>query len=510
MDNKVLINNSTLMGIADSIRDQLNTTETMRPSDMPGFINRIDAEKVTIDGEKVTESLDLFVHQHTMDFTPTENMPSIFSKHYIFSSTIDTYNSSRFSYLSEDIITGEHGTSLINYPLSSTMTSTQITVSTTFNITDTNGTEVKIPLPKVTIPSTSEYPTNSSAKNSKHCWIVQNHLQDFYLIVCRFYMKNINSTKHVYGNGYMTIFKLMLDTTNYSNSYWVEKCNEIRFFASDSAYGSPDFPNQYNQSIYIDDNEAILFGSSGKTSSYFDTGVYIFNFNEKTCTFVDTSSIFGNYFHSNISDGFVTKIQDKIYLYQTEENVSKCVEIDANTYTIIKSINAPSFYTTNTDLVCQGVFMHNNKLYFNGTQNGVYYLYEFVPSTWDTIKLVEIDNTASSCLLTNKMPLYVYNSEFYYHFNLEEFRFLGPYYLPTIPEIPQEWKCLLEGVNVDDISYSTRYFFLPQYNYLLVYQRTVYDYNGGTSYLSLYKVYIRRLDNKPLTYILSKDIIEGK
>ena len=65
------------------------------------------------------------------------------------------------------------------------------------------------------------------------------------------------------------------------------------------------------------------------------------------------------------------------------------------------------------------------------------------------------------------MPLYVHDSEFYYHFNLEEFRFLGPYYLPTIPEIPQEWKYL--EVSTDNISYSTRYFFLPQYNYLLVY-----------------------------------------
>lgn len=49
-------------------------------------------EKVTINGFKATENLDLFVHQHTMDFTLTENMPSIFSKNY-------------FSYLSEDIIT---------------------------------------------------------------------------------------------------------------------------------------------------------------------------------------------------------------------------------------------------------------------------------------------------------------------------------------------------------------------------------------------------------------------
>ena len=56
------------------------------------------------------------------------------------------------------------------------MTSTQITFSTTFNITDTNGTVVKIPLPKVTIPSTSEYPTGSRTSNSKECWIVQNHL----------------------------------------------------------------------------------------------------------------------------------------------------------------------------------------------------------------------------------------------------------------------------------------------------------------------------------------------
>lgn len=106
----------------------------------------------------------------------------------------------------------------------------------------------------------------------------------------------------------MTIFKLMLDTTNYSNSYWVEKCNEIRFFTSDSVYSSPGFPNQSTQSIYIDDDEAILFGSSGKSSIYYDTGVYIFNFNEKTCTFVDTSSIFTDDFHSGISDGFVTKI----------------------------------------------------------------------------------------------------------------------------------------------------------------------------------------------------------
>ena len=444
------------------------------------------AEKVTIDGFKATENLDLFVHQHTMDFILTENMPSIFSKNY-------------FSYLSEDIIT--QGLS----SLSSTMTSAQITFSTTFNITDTNGTVVKIPLPKVTIPSTSEYPTGSGRSNSKQCWIVQNHLQDFYLIVFRSYKKNINSTKKKYGNGYMTIFKLMLDTTNYSNSYWVEKCNEIRFFASDSVYAAPGFPNQSTQSIYIDDNEAILFGYSGKSSIYYDTGVYIFNFNEKTCTFVDTSSIFTDDFHGGISNGFVTKIQDKIYLYQTE-SVSKCVEIDANTHTIIKSMNAPSFYTTNTTLVHKGVFIHNNKLYFNGTQNGTYYLYEFVPSTWDTIKLIEINDTATSCLLTNKMPLYVYNSEFYYHFNLEEFRFLGPYYLPTIPEIPQEWKYL--EVSTNNISYSTRYFFLPQYNYLLVYQRADYYYDGVD--LLLYKVYIRRLDNKPLTYTILSQQKENK
>jgi hypothetical protein len=127
----------------------------------------------------------------------------------------------------------------------------------------------------------------------------------------------------------------------------------------------PGLSSLSSSSIYIDDNEAILFGYSGKTTLFGDTCLYLFNFNNNSYTNIDTTSIFGTYFHGGISDGFIAKIQNTIYFYQTENNVSKCIEIDANTNTIINSKNASEFYINNLNLI-QTNFIYNNKLYFNG------------------------------------------------------------------------------------------------------------------------------------------------
>ena len=60
------------------------------------------------------------------------------------------------------------------------------------------------------------------------------------------------------------------------------------------------------------------------------------------------------------------------------------------------------------------------------------------------------------------MPLYLCTSEFYYHFDLNNFSFSQQYYLPEIPEIPKEWEYLKDAISIDDeIYYTTRYFFLP-------------------------------------------------
>lgn len=60
--SKVLIKNSTLTNIAEAIRDHgQGNTSLMKPSEMPEYIANIDAEKVTVDGVKVNEKLDLSI-----------------------------------------------------------------------------------------------------------------------------------------------------------------------------------------------------------------------------------------------------------------------------------------------------------------------------------------------------------------------------------------------------------------------------------------------------------------
>lgn len=486
--NKVLIKNSTLTNIAEAIRghDQSNTP-LMKPSEMPEYIANIDTEKVTIDGNKVKENLDLFVYQDTMEFVlpfTEDNAPDILP------GIVREPHTNYFSYSSEDILPFLPGST--NLTLTS---STEIAFKyPPFTITNIKGEDTKIALPTITIPSTSEFPINNNIENMAQYFIIQNHLYDFYLIVLRTYAKG--GYWGTEGNGYMTIFKLVLDTTNYNNSYWEQKCHEVRLFPSNgsSSGGRPRIPQEPRQFLYINDDEAIIYGISGQTSKFGNTGVYIFNFKKNSYKFVDTSSIFGNNFSGSTSEGFVAKIQDKIYLYQTDENISKCIEIDANTYKITNSMDAPSFYTTNKNLVTIGVFMHNNKVYFNGIKNSNYYLYEFIPSTWDVIKIIEINDITDTCLFANRNPRYICNSEFYYHFDLHKFEFLGPYYLPTISEIPKEFIFL--DPNANEVSQDVRYFFLPQYNCLLTYSEA---FLSGWGYY-LYKAYIRRLDNKPLAY----------
>lgn len=445
-------------------------------------------EKVTIDGNKVIENLNLFTDQYTKDLV-IKNIPI----------NINSISSDgRFSYVSESVIALPR----LYYNSEVSITSTQITFSKPLKIVNTNDELITITLPTINIPSTSEYPTGSNAGNGACGAIIQNHLQDYYLICLRSYTKNKNSTTKKYCNGYVTIFKLNLDD-NY-NASWTQKCHEVRLFETDSVYSDPAFAsiNFFNKgidsSIYIDDNEAIVFGYSGNTTIYGDTCLYHIKFDDNSCITIDTTSIFGTDFHGGTSDGFIAKIQNIIYFFQTGSNISKCIEIDANTNTIINSKNASEFYINNLNLI-QSNFIYNNKLYFNDIQQSTYYLYEFIPSTWEIEKIIEISNIQSSNFLLNHIPLYLCTSEFYYHFNLENISFLGPYHLPEIPEIPKELEYLKEELDTNNIYYGMRYFFRPQYNYLLTYQKTIAYTNNGSE-ISLHKVYIRFLDNKPLVY----------
>ena len=98
--------------------------------------------------------------------------------------------------------------------ISSSTSSTQIVFKKPLSIVNIKGEVINIDLPPITIPSTSEYPTGSNAINEIESFIIQNHLQDFYLICFRTYEKNKNSYEQKYGNGYVTIFKL-----NFDNNY---------------------------------------------------------------------------------------------------------------------------------------------------------------------------------------------------------------------------------------------------------------------------------------------------
>lgn len=74
--SKVLIEYSTLKGIANTIREKTGYDSTMLPSEMPSYISEINTENVTVDGYKATEPLDLYTYSNVLVKTSTtDNRP---------------------------------------------------------------------------------------------------------------------------------------------------------------------------------------------------------------------------------------------------------------------------------------------------------------------------------------------------------------------------------------------------------------------------------------------------
>ena len=96
--SKVLIENSTLANIAEAIRNKSENNSQMLPSEMPEHILNIDTGKVTIDGEKVTEKMELYSYFDTYrEYSETKMVNS-----YLESSSYNILNNKDILKISQD------------------------------------------------------------------------------------------------------------------------------------------------------------------------------------------------------------------------------------------------------------------------------------------------------------------------------------------------------------------------------------------------------------------------
>lgn len=99
--NKVLVKESTLANIAEAIRKKNKSDLQMLPSEMPNYIEFIDTEKVTINGIKAEENLDLVSYSNTIEEVYTSRLlPTSLGTKYILNDGNLLYlknNSSPFS-----------------------------------------------------------------------------------------------------------------------------------------------------------------------------------------------------------------------------------------------------------------------------------------------------------------------------------------------------------------------------------------------------------------------------
>ena len=103
----------------------------------------------------------------------------------------------------------------------------------------------------------------------------------------------------------------------------------------------------------------------------------------------------------------------------------------------------------------------------------------------------------------NYVPRYVKSDTQIWYFNPNNhLEIMGPYMLPELIDLP-----LYGGLSVSSI--EKRYYFLPDQEYILTYvETTLIDSNDNNRYD--YRVYIRRLDNKPLIYTTSLEAAQEK
>lgn len=443
-------------------------------------------EKVTIDDYKVTEKMNLYTYSHTMDFK-LDTAPTNLK--------FPSKNGSSLALLPDE--------SVLEYPSSPgnmgyTYGSSNPTVTkftSKFNLYKKDGTKLTINTPNYTIPSTSQNGTSSANRVEWNSITVQNHLGDVYIIIEREFMQNRNSSSYKYGQSYVSVWKLNITSTEMS---WTQKCLEIPLTDTDAPKGPPNGNYQSDRLIYIDDNNLIMYGTR---ASWYDPCVYMLRFGETIFSNVPIGSI-SNLWWNFGKGSFTTKLNNTIYCYLTEEDVTKAWEIDYNTKTIIQTLTPTAEFQTIAANGDKTGFVKNNKLYFTylNTTNSIFTMYEFNPTNWSFTTKTTVNGINNYQLFMNHVPRYVSSDTQIQYFNPNNhLETMGPYMLPELIDQSQD------GLTVDSI--QKRYYFLPTQGYILTYVQTALeDYNYNYHYD--YRVYIRRLDNKPLIYTTLLEAVE--
>ena len=458
------------------------------------------AEKVTIDGNKVTEKMSLYTYAHTMDFKLDKKPTNLKFPH------------------KDGIIEGfasEHGLALLpdesvlEYPyvpanMGTTYGSSnpkETNFTKIFNVYKKDGTRFATRTPNYTIPTTSQNGKESYNQVSWKSIVVSNHLGDIYIIIQRTFTQDKNSTTWRYGQSYISVWKLNITSTEIS---WTQKCLEIPLTDTDSPKGPPSGVYDSTKLIYIDDNDLIMYGNR---ANGYGSCIYILPFGETAFYNVPIEDLSGSY--GPIDGGFVTKLNNTIYYYFINyDDEIKAGEIDYDTKSITKTL-VPTTEFQNIINNCQKTgFIENNKLYFTelNYSNSTFTIYEFNPVDWNFIAKTVVNGVDDYQLFMNQVPQYIKSDTQIWYFNPNNhLEAMGPYMLPELIDYS-----LGDDFRTDYI--LKRYYFLPNQGYILTYVETcLYSpWDEVTLFQYDYRVYIRRLDNKPLIYTTSLEAAQEK
>lgn len=463
-------------------------------------------EKVSIDGEKVKNKLNLETYKYTLTLptqhyddvmcpTPEGTSPSLL----VDGKTVIQYKTVSNSYTSGSIPTS--------------ISSSQVYTLSQYDILkDEIVFKKNIKFPNFEIPNTSINIADYNYMSEFKSIIIQNEQGNIYLITERQH-HNRNSTKNRQAHTYITIHRL-----NLIDEIWEQMCLEIPLYSEEQTewYGSiitEDLSHsgdsdalrkyKYNNFIYINNEEIALFGHDPN----YNVCIYHYKFNNNQTEFNKyiTNLYWFNYNHNT---GFLTKINNKYYCY-CNNNYDKFayLTIGVNNNQII--YNTPSnFPTQQFAKKFSNIFLLQNKLYFNyiDNTNFQYYLFEFNPNAWDFVErqVITSDNLLSLQCCINGMPQYLLSNNTSWWFDKDNRKFLIECQLPEYPLTfsTDVTSCYIPiGPDI-----YVRHFYLPENNYIAThcYIFALIDTSVDKAYtapIMEYSRHFRRLDNQPISYL---------
>lgn len=379
--SKVLIENSTLINIAEAIRNKSENNSQMLPSEMPEHILNIDTEKVTIDDSKVTEKMNLygFRNQVILDVNAPPSEPS----GYGYQGAL--YDGSKL-YMKTTLTIIKDGS-----------TNSSAGCTGTVLLIKPNGTQLSVAIPTYTIPTERSETGTDPDTYQYSCYLYPSPDGNIYLRLQRRFTDWRSSSSIDHETYYQSIYKLNI----YSSSLtWTTKAIEIKLESVKNIVRSDDF---------VIENNYIYAGSGGNTRY-----IYGYKFGDTSYTFqrISTNSIYYSSYGGGDPTIFARKgTNTYIYFWTNNHNTvaDKWISITRNSDGTYSEASGTAYLSGNHKR--DKMFMLNGEIYIQmlgdkGYEGLQYYKLNSDNSAWE----IAIDFSTIATDYTTDITYYINGS----------------------------------------------------------------------------------------------------